>query len=105
MTDLPESNGYTNLLLIVDRFSRRLKIIPMRSTTAVATAQALLSNWVVERGVPNTILSDRPSQFVSAVWKSLQEEYMGTQIELTSGNHPQTKMLRKLITPLQERLV
>ncbi len=113
MTDLPESNGYSNLLLIVDRFSRRLKAIPMKVTSAAATADALLTNWVVERGVPGTILSDRGGQFVSAVWKSLQE-FMGTRIELTSGNHPQTnalvervnrtleEMLRKLISPMQE---
>ncbi len=42
VTDLPSSNGYTTILVIIDRFSKACRLIPLKGLpTAIETAQAL----------------------------------------------------------------
>ncbi|KAK3551982.1 hypothetical protein QTP70_031637 [Hemibagrus guttatus] len=44
-TDLPVSNGFTTILVTVDRFSKACKLIPLKGLpTALETAEALFSN-------------------------------------------------------------
>uniref|UniRef100_A0A3B1JYM9 Gypsy retrotransposon integrase-like protein 1 n=1 Tax=Astyanax mexicanus TaxID=7994 RepID=A0A3B1JYM9_ASTMX len=88
VTDLPESEGYTTILTVVDRFSRGVKFIPFPALpTALQTAQAIYTHIFRHYGVPEDILSDRGPQFTSRVWKSFFE-HLGVHVSLTSGFHP-----------------
>ncbi|KAL0151330.1 hypothetical protein M9458_053324 [Cirrhinus mrigala] len=65
-TDLPPSNGYTTILVVVDRFSKACKLIPLKGLpTALETAEALFQNVFRNFGLPEDIVSDRyqPSLF------------------------------------------
>ena len=60
---LPETaSGYTNLLVIIDTFSRYIELFPMKELTAEATTQHLKS-WMNRYGRPLNILTDNASQF------------------------------------------
>ena len=85
---LPPSNGFTHLLTVVDRFTRWPEVIPIRDTSAITLARALLFNWVARFGTPLIITSDRGTQFTSALWSQLSA-LLGTDLRHTSAYHPQ----------------
>jgi hypothetical protein len=63
ITGLPESEeGYSNLMVIVDTFSRYIELHPMGSLTALSAAKAL-ELWMSRYGRPLNILTDNASQF------------------------------------------
>ncbi|KAK3572485.1 hypothetical protein QTP86_033914 [Hemibagrus guttatus] len=90
ITDLPVSNGCTCVLVVVDRFSKSCRLIPLPwLPTAMDTAE-LMFNYVFRYyGLPEDIVSDRGSQFTSRVWRSFFK-LLGVTISLSSGYHPQT---------------
>ncbi|KAI4884140.1 hypothetical protein NFI96_009880, partial [Prochilodus magdalenae] len=90
VTDLPESQGHTVILTVVDRFSRGVRFIPFASLpTAFQTAEALFHYVFRLFGIPEDIVSDRGSQFTSQVWSAFMER-LGITVSLTSGYHPQS---------------
>uniref|UniRef100_A0A8C2AU46 Gypsy retrotransposon integrase-like protein 1 n=1 Tax=Cyprinus carpio TaxID=7962 RepID=A0A8C2AU46_CYPCA len=89
-TDLPPSRGYTTILVVVDRFSKSCKLIPLKGLpTAFETAEALFTNVFRNYGTPEDIVSDRGPQFISRVWRAFFQ-LLGTSVSLSSGYHPQT---------------
>ena len=69
---LPESNGYTAILVIVDRASKQAIFIP---TTDNITSEQLALLFVIhvfsKHGVPNHVTCDRGSKFISAFFQAL----------------------------------
>ncbi len=58
-TDIPPSHGYTTILVVVDRFSKACKRIPLRGLpTAFETAEPLLHHVFSNFGIPEDIVSD-----------------------------------------------
>ncbi|GBG79312.1 hypothetical protein CBR_g29461 [Chara braunii] len=47
-----------------------------------------MDSWVRDFGLPKTIVSDRDVRFTSEMWKKAAEQ-MGSQLQMTSGNHPE----------------
>jgi hypothetical protein len=91
ITDLPESNGYTALLVVVDHnLSKGVILIPCtKEETAMSTA-TLYHQYVYRRyGVPRTMISDRGPQFASQVFQALCDK-LGIQSRLSTAFHPQT---------------
>lgn len=88
-SDLPSSDSNTCILVVVDRFSKACKLIPLPGLpTAFETAEMLFSQIFRHFGIPEDIVSDRGPQFISRVWKSFFN-LLGVSISLTSGYHPQ----------------
>ncbi|KAL0200166.1 hypothetical protein M9458_003353, partial [Cirrhinus mrigala] len=90
MTDLPSSDGNTCILVIVDRFSKFCRLLPLKGLpTAMETAESLFNHVFRYYGIPEDIVSDRGPQFISRVWKSFFK-LLGVTVSLSSGYHPQT---------------
>lgn len=71
VTDLPLSNGFTAILVIIDRFSKSCRLVPLKGLpTAMETAQALFHHVFRIYGIPDDIVSDRGTQFTSQVWRA-----------------------------------
>ncbi|KAK3536173.1 hypothetical protein QTP70_032726 [Hemibagrus guttatus] len=86
LTDLPDSGGFTAVMVVVDRFSKGCKLIPLKGlTTAMQTAEAMFNHVCL----PEDIVSDRGPQFTSRVWGSLCAQ-LGIGVSLSSGYHPQS---------------
>uniref|UniRef100_A0A4W5JZM3 Gypsy retrotransposon integrase-like protein 1 n=1 Tax=Hucho hucho TaxID=62062 RepID=A0A4W5JZM3_9TELE len=90
LTDLPPSQGNTTILVVVDRFSKSYRLLPMPGLpTALQTAEALFHHVFRHYGIPEDIVSDRGPQFTSRVWRAFME-HLGVSISLTSGFHPES---------------
>ncbi len=62
ITDLPPSNGNTCILVIVDRFSKSCRFIPLKGLpTAIETAENLFNQVFRYFGIREDIVSDRGS--------------------------------------------
>jgi hypothetical protein len=58
-TDLSLSNGFDSILVVVDRFSKKVEFIPCnKTTTTLDTAQLYLYNVWKNHGLPSSIVSD-----------------------------------------------
>ncbi|KAL0148450.1 hypothetical protein M9458_056260 [Cirrhinus mrigala] len=89
VTDLPNSQGKTTILTVVDRFSKSCRLIPLpKLPTALETAETLCNFVFRFYGLPEDILSDRGPQFTSRVWAAFFS-LLNVNISLTSGYHPQ----------------
>ncbi|KAK3572847.1 hypothetical protein QTP86_008258 [Hemibagrus guttatus] len=87
---LKVSGGYTAVLVVVDRFSKGCKLIPLKGLpSAMQTAEALFVHVFRNFGLPEDIVSDRGSQFTSRVWGSLCAR-LGIGVSLSSSYHPQS---------------
>ncbi len=88
VTDLPELEGHTCILVAVDRFSKAFKFIPLRGLpTALETTEKLFTHVFRSFGIPEDIVSDRGPQFISHVWKAFFR-MLGVTMRLSSGYHP-----------------
>ena len=91
---LPESQEFTYLLTILDRFTRWPEAIPLSDISAATCARAFLYHWESRHGVPSTLTSDRGRQFVSELWsKTKTASLLGTSTNTTTSNHPQANGL------------
>ncbi len=85
---LPPSKGYTVLMVVVDRFSKMIHLIPFKKIPdAKETADAFLKNIFKLHGLPSDIYSDRGSQFTSALWKEFLEKLRITPNIATTDHH------------------
>ncbi len=88
ITDLPNSQGNTTILTIVDRFSKACRLIPVpKLPTSLETAELLCNQVFRYYGLPDDIVSDRGPQFTSRVWSAFFKS-LNVNISLTSGYHP-----------------
>ncbi len=91
ITDLPPSNGNTSghILVIVDRFSKSFRLLPLKGLpTAIETADNLFNQVFQYFSIPEDIVSDRGPQLISRVWKAFS--LLNVTVSLSSGYHPQT---------------
>ncbi|KAK3518834.1 hypothetical protein QTP70_014909 [Hemibagrus guttatus] len=90
ITDLPNSRTHTCIFVIVDRFSKACRLLPLKGPPTAMEAAELLFNQVFRYfGIPEDIVSDRGPQFVSRVWRTFFMR-LGVAVNLSSGYHPQT---------------
>ncbi len=90
ITDLPNSNGHTTILTVIDRFSKACRLIPLpKLPTALETAEHLCNYVFRFYGLPEDIVSDRGPQFTSRLWAAFFKA-LEVNISLTSGYHPQS---------------
>lgn len=77
------------LLVIVDRYSKIVKTVPLKSISALNVARAFGEHWVTAFGIPKTILTDSGSKLTSRL---MSETYriLGAKGVYTTTYHPQT---------------
>ncbi len=89
VNDLPHSDGFTTILVIIDRFSKSCRLIPLKKLpTAMETTLALFHQVFRVYGLPEDIVSDRGTHFTSQVWRAFCK-HLDINVSLTSGYHPQ----------------
>ncbi|KAL1262312.1 hypothetical protein QQF64_007577 [Cirrhinus molitorella] len=96
-----QQNEY--LLVFVDYYSRWVEFFPMRHATAQNIATILRKEILTRWGVPDFILSDRGTQFVSSVFKEVCEKWRVTP-KLTTAYHPQTNMTERINRTLKNMI-
>jgi transposase InsO family protein len=89
--ELPrDRNGYDTVMIMVDRFGKRCISIPCKKTTDAKEAAKLYIQYPYRiYGPPDTIVSDRGPQFISAFWDEFTR-ILGIKLKLSTAYHPQT---------------
>ena len=91
MTDLPLSNGFDSIMVVVDHgLSKEAVMIPTKKLglSAEQIAQLYINNIYSTFGLADSILTDRGLQFNSKFWKELCKQ-LGIKTKLTTVFHPQ----------------
>ena len=87
--ELPLSDGFDNILVIVDKLTKYAIFIP--TTTKInelKTAKLFFKNVVTKFGIPRQIISDRDTCWHGDFWKETCR-LMGMKRSLTTSYHPQ----------------
>lgn len=86
---LPSSEGFTSILVVVDRLSKQCIFMPTHDTVTLAELVKLFLLHVFSKhGIPSHITSDHGSEFVSHFFRSLGKA-LDIQLHFTSGHHPE----------------
>ena len=60
---LPDSDGYSYILGIIDVFSRYAMLIPLKKITSVVVAEKIMTRWISYFGVADVLHSNNGTQF------------------------------------------
>jgi len=89
ITDLPESEGATIILVVVDRFTKMTHFIPIKKKDSPRVARAYFENIWKYHGFPEDVVSDRDSTFTGSFFTDLYN-YLGIKRSMSTAYHPQT---------------
>jgi dolichyl-phosphate-mannose--protein O-mannosyl transferase len=62
--DLPSSNGFINIMVVVDRLIKMWYMIPIKSINTISVAKYFIKYIFKLHRLPNSIISNYRSQFV-----------------------------------------
>jgi len=68
IVDLPSSNRFMNIMVVINRFIKMRYIIPMDLINAILVAKYFIKHVFKLYGLSNLIISNYRSQFVSDFW-------------------------------------
>ena len=88
---LPETaNGNEYLLVIVDRFTKLTRVVPIPNQDAETVVSAFLDTWVASYGPPDTLLTDNGPQLTSVHFRGVVG-MLGIRHITSTTYHPQTQ--------------
>jgi transposase InsO family protein len=87
---LPESNGYDALFVVVDYYSKAIKLEPITiEATAQDIAKVLRQQVFCDHGLPKVMVHDRDTKFVSQ-WATELNRLLGIKQNPSTAYHPET---------------
>src|SRR5437588_6061401 len=87
---LPESEGKTQIMVVVDRFTKMAHFVPLLETaTGTDVARALMKEVWKVHGLPTEIVSDRETKWTGEFWKGICG-LLDIKWKLSTAFHPQT---------------
>jgi RNase H-like domain found in reverse transcriptase/Reverse transcriptase (RNA-dependent DNA polymerase)/Integrase zinc binding domain/Chromo (CHRromatin Organisation MOdifier) domain/Retroviral aspartyl protease len=90
IVQLPLSDGFDAVLVVVDRLTKMSHFIPCTTTeTAETTSKLIIKEIIRLHGIPDDITTDRGSIFMSVFWKSLFN-LLGVKNNASSAFHPES---------------
>ena len=97
ITDLPLSHGFDTILMVVDRFSKEVELIPCTKTClALNTAKLFMHNVWKHHGLPHSITLNWGPQFAAQVMEEINKA-LGISTKLSTSFHPQTDGQTKIV--------
>ena len=83
-----DRDGYDIVIILVNRFSKRPFLIPYYKNIDAKEAAWLYIHYVYRiYGPPDTIISDRGPQFISAFWNKFTQ-ILGIKLKLSIAYYP-----------------
>ena len=89
IAELPQSDGYDAIMVVVDSLCKRAHFLPVNTTiTAEGSARKFRDNVWKLHGLPTRIISDRGPQFTAEFTTELYRS-LGIKAAKTTAYHPQ----------------
>ena len=90
IVELPLSNGFDAVMVVVDRFTKMSYFIPCNTTiTSVQTARLFVDRIFALHGIPLEIVSDRGPQFTAQFWEKFTL-LLGIKLCCSTAFNPQS---------------
>ena len=89
VVDLPGSEGFTNVMVVVDRLAEYWYLIPCKGMEASDVAWLFIRHVWVNYGLPMTIVSDWGRQFTSAFHDELCKQ-LNIELLFSRGHYPES---------------
>ena len=90
VTDLLESNGFTAIVVFVDRMTKMVHFAPCtKEIAAVDYAKLFVDNVFRLHGLPEVLIFDWDPRFTSKFWTSLFD-LLATDLRFNTAFHPET---------------
>ncbi|GBG86705.1 hypothetical protein CBR_g41769 [Chara braunii] len=90
--------GNSQVMVIVDRFSKFLNLIPLPPHAPTELViEEFHQQYILQSGVPKTIVSDRDTRFINKDWKDFTSQIYDIKLNKTSGRHPEANGLAEEI--------
>ena len=90
ITDLPESETYNAILVVIDRLTKMSHFIPCRKDMNTKQFKMLLVNNIYRLyELPADITTDRDTLFTSELWKETTKQ-LQIERKISTAFHPQT---------------
>ncbi|SGY38977.1 BQ5605_C003g02116 [Microbotryum silenes-dioicae] len=87
---LPANKGFDRVLMITDRLSGYVRLLPAREAdTEAEVAARFHEGWHRLFGLPQSIVSDRDKLFTSKFWTALHKR-LNVKLQFSSAFHPET---------------
>ena len=103
ITDLLLSNAYDSIFVVVDQLTKMAHFVPCKKTSSSEDiARLFLDNVYRYHGLPDDIVSDQGTQFVSKFWRSFFD-ILKVEIKLSLAFHPQTDGQMKRVNQVLEQ--
>ncbi|GBG70053.1 hypothetical protein CBR_g4881 [Chara braunii] len=91
-------NGYSQVMVIVDRFSKFFNLIPLPPHAPTdLVIEEFNKRYILQCGPPKTLVSDRDTRFISADWNFFTSQTYDMKLKMTSGRHPEANGLAEEI--------
>lgn len=85
---LPEDNcGHKYILTIQDELSKYVEGYPITNKESITVAKSFVQNFILKYGVPNEILTDRGTEFMSQLFKNISIALGIQKLNSTSYHH------------------
>lgn len=109
IVNLPWSEGFNAIYVVVDRLSKHASFIP--TTTGLDSegfAHLFVKHIVSRFGLPESIVTDRDPRWTTDFWLSIAK-VLQTRMSLSSSHHPQhdgqTEVVNKLLTTMMRAFI
>ncbi|MBW0571140.1 hypothetical protein O181_110855 [Austropuccinia psidii MF-1] len=102
ITQLPLSNSFDSILVIVDRFSKMVVFLPtISSITSLDLTHSFIKYIFSKHGLPSSIVSNRGPLFVSSFWTNLFQQLKISR-DLSAPYHQETDGQRERVNQILE---
>ncbi|MBW0482588.1 hypothetical protein O181_022303 [Austropuccinia psidii MF-1] len=103
ITQVPLSNSFDSIMVIVERFSKMKVFIPtMSSINSLDLAHLIIKNIFPKHGLPSRILSARGCLFVSSFWINLCQQ-LNISRDPSASYHPETNGQTQRVNQILEQ--
>lgn len=102
IVNLPWSNGFNAIHVVVDRLTKHASFTPTTTgLNAEGFADLFMRRIVCRFGLPDSIITDRDPRWTSEFWLGIAK-FLNTRMSLSSSHHPQhngqTEIVNKYLT-------
>ena len=99
---LPTVHGYNQIWTVVDRFSKIVHFITLKSTSARELVDSFIKEIWRLHGLPLDIVSDRDTRFTSNFWAAVMKK-LDVKLNMSTAFHPQTDGQSEILNQILEQ--